>query len=237
MIAAIIPARGGSKGIPRKNLLPIGGVPLIARTIRHARGSSFISEVWVTTDNNEIAFVAESECASVFRRSSDTATDTASSDAAILEWMEKHFYPPMETSRNQAMGARWAGARPDPALIVFLQATSPLRRSDDIDKAIAEITRQQADSLFSARRLEGYTWTDNGSVKPNYDQRQPRQQQDAKVIEENGSIYVFKPWVLRQTKNRLGGKIGVYYQHPLDSFQLDSPDDIPLLESLAHARD
>lgn len=237
MIAAIIPARGGSKGIPRKNLLPIGNVPLLARTIRHALGSAFVSEVWVTTDDNEIAFLAESEGASVFRRSAATSTDTASSDAAVLEWLEKNFYPPMETSRNQAMGARWAGARPDPQLIVFLQATSPLRRPDDIDKALLAMERQKADSLFSARRLEGYTWTDNGSVHPNYDQRQPRQQQTAKVIEENGSIYLFKPWVLRQTRNRLGGTIGVYYQHPLDSFQLDTPEDIALLESVASVRD
>lgn len=236
MIVAIIPARGGSKGIPRKNLLPIGGVPLLTRTIRHALGSSFVSEVWVTTDDEEILEVAVDAGAIIFRRSPETATDTASSDSAILEWLEKNFYPPMETSRNQAMGARWAGARPDPDLIIFLQATSPLRRPDDIDKAIAAFGRQEADSLFSARLLEGYTWTDNGSVKPNYDQRQPRQQQTAKVIEENGSIYVFKPWVLRQTKTRLGGKIGVYYQHPLDSFQLDTPEDIQTLEALASVR-
>ena len=91
MIAAIIPARGGSKGIPRKNLVPIGGVPIIVRSVRHALGSAFVSETWVSTDDEDIADAASVAGAKVFRRSTRYAQDESSSDDAVLEWLHRHL--------------------------------------------------------------------------------------------------------------------------------------------------
>jgi len=121
-------------------------------------------------------------------------------------------------------------------LVVFLQATSPLRRKHDIDNAVALLVSCKYDSLFSARHVEGYCWRDNGSLHPPYSVRQRRQLQATRTLEENGSIYVFRPHVLTEHGSRLGGRIGVYMMHPLDSFQLDSPADIPLLEELCSVR-
>ncbi len=211
MITCIIPARGGSKGIPKKNLLPINGKPLIAWSIEQALGSTLVDEVIVSSDSREIGEVAEHYGASWLMRSDATASDTASSESCLLEVLETLNY--------------------EPELIVFLQATSPIRQHDDIDNAIKVLARNKADSLFSCRHVEGYTWTCGPNVlTPNYYDRQPRQLLSSRKLEENGSIYLFKPEVLRKFHSRLGGNVAFYEMNPLDSFQLDRPEDRHIIE-------
>jgi N-acylneuraminate cytidylyltransferase len=219
-VIAIIPARGGSKGIPRKNLLPLAGKPLLAHSILQARQTPTITRVVVSTDDQEIAAVAREWDAEVILRPSEISGDRASSESALLHALD--FLKHKEGY--------------DPGFVVFLQATSPIRRPGEIQAAIEALRRENADSLFSACRVEGFTWRlRNGSVAPvNYDpaKRPLRQELLEEIWEENGSLYIFKPFVLREFNSRLGGKIVLHPMSRLDSFQIDEPGDFELIEAL-----
>ncbi len=222
-ILALIPARGGSKGIPGKNLVPLGGKPLLVHTLEQARNTPGISRVVVSTDDEDIARCALSHGAEVVRRPAELASDTATSEAALLHTLE--------TLREEE------DYRPD--LVVFLQATSPLRRERDIHQAIATLEAEGADALFSAGPAHGFVWRQHGGGLEalSYDPgRRPRRQDTGEDLLENGSIYVFKPWVLQRFDNRLGGKIAVYRMDPLHSFQIDEPADLELFERLLALR-
>jgi N-acylneuraminate cytidylyltransferase len=217
---AIIPARGGSKGIPGKNIRPIGGKPLLAWSIEQARQTSHISRVFVSTDSPGIAAVARQFGAEVITRPAEISGDTASSESCLV-----HALDYLKAKENL-----------EPDLVVFLQATSPLREADDIQKAIEILQRENADSLFSACRVEGFVWRiekDGTTRSFTYDHKnRPRRQDAPEDLIENGSIYIFKPWVLRKFNNRLGGKIAVYRMPALNSFQIDEPADFELIEHL-----
>jgi YrbI family 3-deoxy-D-manno-octulosonate 8-phosphate phosphatase len=216
---AIIPARGGSRGIPRKNLRPIAGKPLLAYTIEHARSTPSIDRVVVSTDDVEIGTVAARYGAEVIWRPGEISGDRASSEAALLHALDEL--------------AQRDGYRPD--LVVMLQATSPLRRPDDVQRAIDTLLAEEADSLFSACMVHGFLWhrDEQGLSSVAYDYRDRRMRQDGpEDLLENGSIYVTRHDLLRATSNRLGGKIAVYRMDVLDSFQVDDPSDLVLMERL-----
>ena len=258
-ILAIIPARGGSKGIPAKNIRPVGGKPLLAWSIEQARQTPQISGVFVSTDSAEIAAIARDYGAEVILRPPEISGDTASSESALihaLDYLERaeggNLKPEdqLENERERAncqapsaVGLQLSAFSFQPCtpdLVVFLQPTSPLREADDIQKAIETLEREQADSLFSACRVEGFVWRaekDGGVRSFSYDHlNRPRRQDAPEDLIENGSIYIFKPWVLRQFNNRLGGKIAVYRMSHLNSFQIDDPADLELVESLMSHR-
>ncbi len=145
-ILALIPARGGSKGIPRKNLAPLGGKPLLAHTVEQAKATPAIDRVVVSTDDDEIARSAGRWGAEVIRRPAALASDTASSEEALLHALD-------ELRRRE-------GYEPD--VIVFLQATSPLRRDHDVAMSIATLDAEGADALFSACPVHGFVWRRRG---------------------------------------------------------------------------
>jgi CMP-N,N'-diacetyllegionaminic acid synthase len=217
-ILAIIPARGGSKGIPRKNLRPVLGRPLLAHTIDHALSARSVTRVVVSTDDGEIAAVARASGAGVVMRPPALATDTATSESALLHVLD-HLYAA-------------EGYAPD--LIVFLQATAPIRRPFDVDRAVAALQAADADSLLSVVPSHSFLWrrADDGTAESvNYDYRhRPRRQDLAPQFAENGSIYVFKPWVLREHDNRLGGKIALYEMDAWSGIDIDTPHDLALCE-------
>ncbi len=218
-ILALIPARGGSKGILRKNLVLLGGKPLLVHTLEQALATPAVDRVVVSTDDDAIARRALEHGAEVVRRPAELASDEAPSEDALTDALDQ-----LKDSEGY-----------EPDLVVFLQATSPLRASDDISRAIETLERQGADSLFSACPLHGFVWRrhDARLAALTYDaRRRPRRQDIGEDLLENGSIYVFKPWVLRRHDNRLGGKIAVYPMDPLHSFQIDEPADLELFERL-----
>src|SRR5437868_3714304 len=129
-IIAIIPARGGSKRLPGKNLRRLAGLPLVVHSIRHALRAAAVSETYVSTDDEEIARVSLAEGATVARRPPELATDQATSESALLHVLDER--------KKQGL--------PDPDLVVFLQCTSPWRRAGDIDGAIAALVEAGADS-------------------------------------------------------------------------------------------
>lgn len=215
-IITVIPARGGSKRIPAKNLLPLAGLPVVAHSVVHARNSALVSEVYVSTDDPEIAEVARRYGAEVVLRPPDLANDTATSESALLHVLD-------ELNRQ---------GKPDPDLMVFLQCTSPVRRPDDIDNAIRALLAEEADSLFSACEFNRLIWAVDGerlySLNYNFHRRQ-REQEMAKQFRENGSIYVLKPEILRANDNRMGGKIAVYEMDFWSSYQIDAPEHVELI--------
>ena len=222
-IIAVILARGGSKGIHRKNLVPIGGRPLIAHTLERARAEPALSEVFVSTDSTEIADVAVSFGAEIIWRPAPLCSDTASSESGLAHCLDE-----LEKTRGI-----------EPRLVVFLQPTSPLRSSVHIMQAIALFEREAADSLFSAGPLRGLVWkVQAGGVIPvSYDPRWRVRRQDApEYLCENGSIYIFKPWVLRKLGCRLGGKTVPFRMAGNDSFEVDDMDDVPIVDFLLRQR-
>jgi CMP-N,N'-diacetyllegionaminic acid synthase len=218
-ILALIPARGGSKGIPRKNLFPLAGRPLIVHTIEQALQSQQVSRVVVSTDDDEIARISRNAGAEVLARPPEISGDQASSESALLHALEA-----LRTSEGY-----------QPALVVFLQCTSPLRLEDDIDRAIETLRAEEADSLLSVSPSHKFLWArKDGVASPlNFDYRnRPRRQDMAKQYVENGSIYVFKTKVLLDTGNRLGGKISLYVMDEDASLDIDSPVDMKIAEML-----
>lgn len=211
---AIIPARGGSKGVPRKNVRSLAGKPLIAHTILDAREASLVSSVYVSTDDPEIAQVSQAYGAQVIHRPPELANDTASSESALLHALET-----IELSLD---------------LIVFLQCTSPIRTGADIDRAILQLQAQNADSLLSVSPSHRFLWEEAQETAKsiNYDYRnRPRRQDMKPQYVENGSIYVFKPWVL-QEENRLGGKIALFPMSESAAWEIDSLIDFEIVELL-----
>ena len=210
---AIIPARGGSKRVGRKNLLRLAGRPLVAHSVEHALAAEEVGAVYVSTEDDEIAAVAEASGARVVRRPLELADDAATSESALLHVLDHR------------------GAA-DPELVVFLQATSPVRTGGDIDAAVRRLRADRADSLFSACPDRGLLWLagPDGPRPLNYSpQRRLREQDMSDQYRENGSIYVFRPAVLRDGGARLGGRIAIHPMDPWASVQVDTPEDVELV--------
>lgn len=218
MNIAIIPARGGSKGIPKKNIINLAGRPLIAWSIEQAKSSQLVDIVFVSTDDDEIAEVSCEYGAEVVKRPAQLAADTSSSEDVLL-----HAIDFIECEKKIKID-----------IVVFLQATSPVREKDDIDNAIRQYLSAKADSLFSCTRIEDhFIWEEREGdyFSTNYDYRRRRLRQDIKPqYLENGSIYVFRPELIRRELNRLGGKITIYETAFWKSFQIDDWDDLEICE-------
>ena len=217
-IIAIIPARGGSKGIPRKNLIGFCGKPLIAWSIEQAKNSKYIEDVYVSSDDKEILEVSQRFGAKVIPRPKELAADTSSSEDALLHAIS--YVQDIDNKKNDG--------------VVFLQSTSPIRTNEDIDNAITLFLDSNADSLFSAAMLEDFcVWGKQAgtlkSITYDYKNRQRRQETE-KYYLENGSIYIFKPEVLKKFQNRLGGKIVIYPMPMWQSYEIDTAEDIEICE-------
>lgn len=215
---AIIPARGGSKGIPHKNIYPLVNKPLVAHSIEHAKEAKWVDHVYVSTDDLEIADISKKYGAAVVHRPDNLADDKASSESALI-----HTLSEIEKT----------GAAPD--LIVFLQCTSPIRTSADIDHAIEKFQTENADSLLSVSPSHRFLWEEVEEVAKsiNYDYRhRPRRQDMNPQYIENGSIYIFKPWVLKDRGNRLGGKIALFQMGEAAAVEIDSLIDLEIAKVL-----
>lgn len=215
---AVILARGGSKGIPRKNIMDFAGKPLLAWSILQALDSNVVDTVYVSSDSDEILEAAIQYGAVAVKRPDELATDTSTSEVALLHVLDK-----IHSERGI-----------DPERVAFLQATSPLREPADIAGAVRAFDEQQADSLFSDAVLDDFcAWfEEDGELKgKTFDPWNRGRRQDRKPFYlENGSIYVFKPSLLRNTGNRLGGKIGRYSMHFWKSYEIDTMENVELCE-------
>lgn len=211
--AAIIPARGGSKRLPGKNLALVGGVPLVVRAIESALSCD---EVWVSTDCADIAAVATAAGARVLMRPAHLATDLATTESVLVHW--------------------WRSLRSRPDALVLLQPTSPLRTSAHVDGAIALLHATGADSVcsvvrnshaaFAGRAYPREGWTQFRPFRP-IDYR-PRTQDVRVVLEENGAVYVTRAAAWAETGNRMGGTVAAYVMDAVDSIDIDTESDLRL---------
>ncbi|MFZ4525057.1 MAG: cytidylyltransferase domain-containing protein [Chlorobium sp.] len=215
---AIIPARGGSMGLKKKNIYPVAGKPLIAWTIQQALASKSIDKVFVSTDSPIISGVSLEYGAEVIERPATLSGNKASSESAIfhaLEVIEVEYEMPVST-------------------VVFLQATSPLRKPGDIDAAVEIFRSEEADSLISVTKADDLTlWESRegkwSSVNFDYRNRGMRQDRPTQFI-ENGSIYIFTPETLATFDNRIGEKLSVYEMEFWQTWEIDTVEEIDLIE-------
>ncbi|PDT18508.1 CMP-N-acetylneuraminic acid synthetase [Rhizobium sp. J15] len=218
-ILAIIPARAGSKGIPRKNLLPLGNKPLVAWSIQQALEATSIDRVVVSTDGAEIADVARRYKADVpFLRPEHLSTDTSSTEDAMIHTVET---------------LAKTGYNPD--FVILLQPTCPIRKPGSVERSIRTLFNTGGDSVVSAREIHPFLWQNPTDAHAHYDFRnRPRRQDVAEedgLYEENGSIYITRTEILTRDKCRLGGKIGIYQMSAIESIDIDTIDDLTLAEA------
>jgi N-acylneuraminate cytidylyltransferase len=217
-VIAIIPARGGSKGIPRKNIVTVAGKPLISYIIGSAQQSRYISEVIVSTDDVEIASVAREYGAEVVMRPKELSGDDSPSELALLHAID-------ELEKCQ-------GKHPD--IIVFLQCTCPLTSTGDIDNTISRLMEENADTSFTGTPSHYFLWTVNDkgeAVTVNHDKafRKRRQDCEPQYI-ETGSVYALRCEGFLAHKSRFFGKTVLSVIPPTRILDIDDPDDIPRAE-------
>ena len=218
-VVAIILARGGSKGVPKKNIIDFCGKPLIAWTIDNCfKGGA--NSVWVSSDSDEILEISTEYGANKIKRPDDIAGDFATSESAWL-----HAINHIEQLEEKI---DW---------VVAPQVTSPLREERDISKGITLAKENIHDSFFSCSVAEDlFFWQKdvNGKLESvNYDWKNRKRRQDIpKQYIENGSFYLFKPEVLRDTNNRFGSNIGLVEMEFWKMFEIDSFEDLKMCSAL-----
>ena len=223
MNVAFIPVRGGSKSIPLKNIKKMLGKPLVYWTIRAAADCSSIDKIYVATDSDEIMSVLESiRCTEegisskliAISRSAESASDTASTESAMLEFAEEYDF----------------------TNIVLIQATSPLLTSNDLDAGFLAYTQKEVDSVLSVVRQKRFVWEkdDKGFAKSvNYDvYNRPRRQEFSGYLVENGAFYITSRERLLNSKNRVSGNIKVVEMNEDTFFEIDEPEDWDIIEQL-----
>ena len=212
LVAAIIPARGGSTGVPGKNIRRVGGVPLVGRAVVAARDAKLIDTVFVSTDAPDIADVASTFGAIVIDRPDALASDTASSESALLHALD-------ELEKD--------GILPD--VLVFLQATSPFISPDDLDDAIERVTLGESDVVFSAVETHAFLWsaTEDGAAAVNHDAAiRPRRQDRDPQYQETGAFYVMRVDGFRRAGHRFFGRIGMGTVHPSTALEIDTETEL-----------
>lgn len=214
-VAAVILARGGSKGIPLKNIKVLAGVPLIGWVLRAAADSELFDSIWVSTDHDEIEKVAKSWGAKVHRRSPEVSKDSSSSLDTIQEFVRQN---------------------PEVDVVCHIQATSPCLHPFHLKEALELVTLQDFDSAFAVVRRHHFRWEEpkKGSgelTRPlNLNPaKRPRRQDWNGELCENGSFYI----TTREQINKgfmQGGRISYYEMLPEYSVDIDVDIDWPVAE-------
>jgi YrbI family 3-deoxy-D-manno-octulosonate 8-phosphate phosphatase len=212
-IVAVIPARGGSKGVPGKNLAPVGGRPLVARAVHAARAAQRVQRVLVSTDDPLVVDAARDAGAEVVDRPVELSGDTATSEAAVLHALE--------------------AAAPTAEVVLLVQCTSPFLTSEDIEAVAAAVADGLADSAFTAAPSHGFLWRPDGTgVNHDPATRQRRQDRPAELV-ETGAAYAMTAAGLRVTGHRFFGRILPVLVDPARTLEIDEPDDLRRARLLA----
>jgi len=222
-IVAIILARGGSKGIPDKNIIDFCGKPLLAWTIEQLKGVEKIHSIWVSSDSERILKIGSKYGANTILRPEEISGDMATSESGWL-----HALSIIEEKLGNI------------DVVVAPQVTSPLRVPEDVERGLYLFETGHYDSMFSCSIAEDLLFweeNDNGMLKSvNYDYNNRGRRQDRKKqYIENGSFYIFKPEVLKTYNNRLGGRIGMVEMELWKMFEIDSIDDLRICEAIMKA--
>ncbi|WP_419997368.1 cytidylyltransferase domain-containing protein [Streptomyces boninensis] len=248
-VLAVIPARGGSKGVPGKNLAEVGGVPLVARAVRACRDAGLVTDVVVSTDDPAIAAAGRGAGAQVVQRPPAIAGDTATSEAAVLHAMDAF----------EAL----TGKQTD--VVVFAQCTSPFLTSEDVDGVAGAILEDGADTALTVAPFHGFVWRDEADEPPaeartqttvlkegapaatvtetatrangygvNHDKsRRPRRQDRPQDLLETGAAYGMRADGFREHKHRFFGRTAPVRTDPARVLEIDDPHDLHRAQALA----
>ncbi|MBP5869453.1 N-acylneuraminate cytidylyltransferase [Streptomyces scabiei] len=253
-VLAVIPARGGSKGVPAKNLAPVGGVPLVTRAVRECLAAGLVTHVVVSTDDHAIAAAARESGAEVVLRPAAIAGDTATSEAAVLHALDAH----------EALH----GATVDVVLLV--QCTSPFILREDIDGVARALVEHGADTALTVAPFHGFVWretTDEPADEPadgahgyaepataqheplaasggvpttagghgvNHDKSfRPRRQDRPQDLLETGAAYAMDAAGLRKYQHRFFGRTELVRTDPARVLEIDDPHDLARAQALA----
>ena len=220
-VIALIPARGGSKGVLRKNLRVVGDKPLVAYTIESALNSCRIDHVYVSYEDDEILLYASSMEALLIRRPDELASDIASAGDVVRHFFEN--IPELIVEQNP--------------YIIYLQPTSPMRTAEHIDSAFDKMEMQNEHTLVSVVEMnkspfKSFSIDDSGRLKSLFDEKlsNARRQDLLKAFIPNGAIYIFR---MSDFLDRIGfpsnGSLS-YIMSEKDSIDIDTEDDIRYLE-------
>jgi CMP-N-acetylneuraminic acid synthetase len=217
---AVVPARGGSKAIPGENLAVVGDRSLLQRAIEACRGAESVALCMVTTDDLAIGATAEKLGAAVVWRPEILASDTATSESAVMHALEEI------ESRHTTL----------PSLAIMVQCTSPFVRSDDLDSVARVLVMEGADSCFTAAPSHRFLWRidDEGlAVAINHDARRrlPRQELGREFV-ETGAVYGFRIDGFRQHLSRFFGRVMIAETDESRSMEIDDPFDLTLARAL-----
>ena len=206
-ILAIVPARGGSKGIKNKNLALCAGKPLIDWTLEDVDQSSLITRTVLSSDDEAILSHHRGHQCLPMQRPAEFAQDSTPTEAVIYDVVERCGY--------------------DPDIIVLLQPTSPVRHGRHIDEAIQMLDKTGAQSVLSVVPSHAFIWEGPEPFSITYNwARRPRRQDMPLHFEENGAIYVFTREHWERRHNRIGGKIALYVMPEEARIQVDTPFDL-----------
>ncbi|MFJ4689919.1 cytidylyltransferase domain-containing protein [Streptomyces sp. NPDC088766] len=233
-VLAVIPARGGSKGVPAKNLAPVGGVPLVARAVRECLAGRLVTDVVVSTDDQAIAVAAREAGAEVVLRPAAIAGDTATSEAAVLHAMDAH-----EARHGTAVDA-----------VLLVQCTSPFLVREDIDGVAAAVVENGADTAVTVAPFHGFVWRDGtgdgtdgdgsdgagsaGGFGVNHDKSyRPRRQDRPQDLLETGAAYAMDAAGFREHGHRFFGRTDLVRTDPARVLEIDDPHDLARARALA----
>ncbi|MFF3311013.1 cytidylyltransferase domain-containing protein [Streptomyces sp. NPDC002952] len=248
-VLAVIPARGGSKGVPAKNLAPVGGVPLVARAVRECRSARLVTDVVVSTDDTAIAAAARAAGAEVVLRPAAIAGDTATSEAAVLHAMDAH-----ETLHGAAVD-----------VVLLVQCTSPFIVREDIDGVVRAVVDKGADTALTVAPFHGFVWRDgddeptapaapgtartaavggtdtllagtatSGGYGINHDKSfRPRRQDRPQDLLETGAVYGMDAAGFRTAGHRFFGRTELVRTDPARVLEIDDPHDLARARALA----
>ncbi|WP_338672387.1 acylneuraminate cytidylyltransferase [Streptomyces sp. SCSIO 30461] len=240
-VLAVIPARGGSKGVPGKNLARVGGVPLVARAVRACLGARLVTHVVVSTDDPGIADAVRAAGAEVVCRPRAIAGDTATSESAVLHAMDAH-----EAVHGGPVGA-----------VLLVQCTSPFVTSEDVDGVAAAVIEGGADTAVTVAPFHGFVWrravrsgtgavsdaeagsgtgavSDAGGVGVNHDKsHRPRRQDRPDDFLETGAAYAMDAAGFRTHGHRFFGRTALVETDPARALEIDDSHELERARALA----
>ncbi|HWM36450.1 MAG TPA: acylneuraminate cytidylyltransferase family protein, partial [Streptomyces sp.] len=239
-VVAVIPARGGSKGVPAKNLETVGGAPLVTRAVRECLAAQLVTDVVVSTDDFGIAAAARAAGAQVVERPSEIAGDTATSEAAVL-----HAVDTCEARSGRAAD-----------VVLLVQCTSPFIKREDVDGVAGAIVEGGADSALTVAPFHGFVWRDGadganavngangtepadaaetaGGVGVNHDKAyRPRRQDRPQDLLETGAAYAMDAAGFRKSGHRFFGRTELVRTDPARVLEIDDPHDLARARALA----
>ncbi|MGW3388180.1 cytidylyltransferase domain-containing protein [Streptomyces cinereoruber] len=220
VVLAVIPARGGSKGVPAKNLAPVAGVPLVGRAVHACLGARPVTHVVVSTDDPAIAAAARAAGAEAVHRPAEIAGDTATSEAAVL-----HALDAFEATHGRTAD-----------VVLLVQCTSPFLTPAEIAETADRVLTGAADTAFTAAPSHGFLWreTADGAEGVNHDKaHRPRRQDREPEYLETGAVYAMAAPGFRTHRHRFFGRTALVATDPARVLEIDDPHDLARAKALA----